>query len=1029
MAASIYATPPPDLIGEDTGLSNSSDSSNLPSNNISTNGLSVHPEKECPPFDTSSGTYHTQHCYTRPSPDLSVLSPSQTGSAYLSPEIFDASDAAKNKRRKQTTPLRLSAGKDSNGVELANTSDEALTNNNNNNNDKDSASLPHKEDVDQEQVKLIETNILLQQKMDGGLLDNLDIVQRAALLISQLQKDKAQDLSAESMPTDLSTSGAGQNHEDDVSDGGESQKGQTQMANLKLLMSEIMENKDCADCGAKFDSNLKLKMHIFQEHGHSVMRYPNMEDGGGQEEGGRSGESTEHSMLSKLQMMGSNQQPLHMGPGKPEDWMALTGLPFPFPHDGSSYLSQMPMLSGMSSQMGQFGVGGSTMDSLSRPGPPLRIFNPEAYCDLCNKEFCNKYFLKTHRANKHGIYEHSSNTSDSSASNSATAPPPPPTSNAPVMNLPLSANNNNNGQQLLTESSFSSNGNGNLMPAETSVHCDVCMKKFANTFAMKRHRSKAHETQSVDKSDQHPMSSLQTPLEGDQRSASIRFPEDFRPDFSVEQEDASFTPQPRKLSPVSSQQARDSNFSVDKLKRLGVLNPDAFCEICCKEYCNKYFLRTHKLKRHGILMPPDEVKEMATPSMERNPWQFLQGNPLNLMLGDFNPIQQLQQKFINDMTDLASRKQSGLSKSPEPEEEHRDMEKDTNRQEFADEESAMNRDKNSAGNSRSVSPNADQQADVDAISMDLQKLQSMILQLNDLNANHAQIIPCHLCGKELENQYLFHAHLLAEHGHMAENALNLKQKSGSASPTSPQPSSFSQLQQQLANSSGASQQNEFCKQCDKDFANAAEFKQHLFEVHGLMERPGSVSPVREGFITPDRPTTTNNNTNVPATPTGEARRPYTMTPTSSYCEICNKELCNKYFMKTHMQRMHGIEIENGSQIGGVVCNICNKELCSKYFLRVHKHNTHGIIEDGAPLPPQIQAKVNGEAAAAAAAAAAASSGQATNVDQSEGKLDFSIICIPILISIVSLPFSFPRSLSIVHPTIPQCKVAQGASNE
>ena len=26
----------------------------------------------------------------------------------------------------------------------------------------------------------------------------------------------------------------------------------------------------------------------------------------------------------------------------------------------------------------------------------------------------------------------------------------------------------------------------------------------------------------------------------------------------------------------------------------------------------------------------------------------------------------------------------------------------------------------------------------------------------------------------------------------------------------------------------------------------------------------------------------------------------------SYCEICEKELCNKYFMKTHMMKMHGI---------------------------------------------------------------------------------------------------------------------------
>lgn len=50
-------------------------------------------------------------------------------------------------------------------------------------------------------------------------------------------------------------------------------------------------------------------------------------------------------------------------------------------------------------------------------------------------------------------------------------------------------------------------------------------------------------------------------------------------------------------------------------------------------------------------------------------------------------------------------------------------------------------------------------------------------------------------------------------------------------------------------------------------------------------------------------------------------------------------------MKTHMQRMHGISIQNGNHIGGVVCDVCNKELCSKYFLRVHKQNSHGIIMD------------------------------------------------------------------------------------
>lgn len=35
----------------------------------------------------------------------------------------------------------------------------------------------------------------------------------------------------------------------------------------------------------------------------------------------------------------------------------------------------------------------------------VKIFNPDAYCDLCDKEFCNKYFLKTHKANRHHVYE------------------------------------------------------------------------------------------------------------------------------------------------------------------------------------------------------------------------------------------------------------------------------------------------------------------------------------------------------------------------------------------------------------------------------------------------------------------------------------------------------------------------------------------------------------------------------------------------------------------------------------------------
>ena len=54
-------------------------------------------------------------------------------------------------------------------------------------------------------------------------------------------------------------------------------------------------------------------------------------------------------------------------------------------------------------------------------------------------------------------------------------------------------------------------------------------------------------------------------------------------------------------------------FSSDKLRQMGVINADAFCEICCKEFCNKYFLRVHKLKKHGICspdLPPEKVTKI-----------------------------------------------------------------------------------------------------------------------------------------------------------------------------------------------------------------------------------------------------------------------------------------------------------------------------------------------------------------------------------------------------------------------------------
>ncbi|XP_059610775.1 uncharacterized protein LOC132257762 [Phlebotomus argentipes] len=816
MAASVYATPPPDLSGEDTALSDISNSSQANSTNSTSQKLAT------------KRTLSTSSSFVNNSPN-SCNSSSTTESS--------AADLSK-KRRKQSTPIRISAlNSESGGA----------------------------------------NNGVGEEMMLDSLADkSVDVVQKAALLFGHLQQmqdsQSPQDHSANEINFASFVETEMKFHSTDVSEDDEEGNRSPTILN-------------CTECDAKFRSELKLKIHLMHEH--KIVSFKDGQHGSSPE----AGEKIMSSIRVKKEPSdweGDDRRVEATNASKQDDWLASlanAGLPFPFPPEAAAALTAggyLPLLG--VPPVASFTTNADGLPMPRPSAPQLRIFNPEAYCDLCNKEFCNKYFLKTHKANKHGIYESSVPTGSEVGQAGERQTQHMHQSMAQVF------------QQQQQQNPQS------LLPPEPTVFCDICYKKFTNIFAMRRHRSKVHEVDD--------MKVEQEVFDGD--SQTFRLPDDFRQDFSIEQEDANFTPQPRKLSPASSQQAREANFSVEKLKRLGVINPEAFCELCCKEYCNKYFLRTHKLKRHGILMPPDETKENMG---ERNPWHYVQTSPLNLIMGaDFGQVQQLQQKMLNEIAERPL-------KSPKD-----------------------------AKGEGAKSEDGEKARDTDAISVDLQKLQSMILQLNDLNAQRAT--QCSVCGKDQENQYMLHAHMISEHGNMAAATENIK-TSRSSTPAPPAQTTVA------SHVSG-----ETCKQCDKDFPTVAALKQHIAEAHNASASPPL--PNREGFVTPERPT--GSVLQMPAAPHQADRRPpYTITPTSSYCEICNKELCNKYFMKTHMQRMHGIEIENGAQIGGVICNICNKELCSKYFLRVHKHNTHGIVEEGAPLP---QSRQNGDQAAAASQAAA-----------------------------------------------------------
>jgi hypothetical protein len=175
----------------------------------------------------------------------------------------------------------------------------------------------------------------------------------------------------------------------------------------------------------------------------------------------------------------------------------------------------------------------------------------------------------------------------------------------------------------------------------------------------------------------------------------------------------------------------------------------------------------------------------------------------------------------------------------------------------------------------------------------------------------------------------------------------------------------------------------------------------------------------------------------------------------SFCEYCNKSFCNKYFLRTHMNKAHGktLIIENSSNnslisnailsnqsneysgdssydqggfnqqisthhntataaaaaaagelgetyyaskvVDRVQCDICNKQVCNKYFLRTHKQKVHGIYDSnhnhsgrestGSSGGPHLTANgmYGSGAAAAASTSAIASSSSSANQHRSQ----------------------------------------------
>lgn len=238
-----------------------------------------------------------------------------------------------------------------------------------------------------------------------------------------------------------------------------------------------------------------------------------------------------------------------------------------------------------------------------------------------------------------------------------------------------------------------------------------------------------------------------------------------------------------------------------------------------------------------------------------------------------------------------------------------------------------------------TSPRSDEAAPTSGrdLSEDLQKLQTMLLQLNALNGSS---LPCRF-GPQQENvtvpcENVRSQQSVEENGTVQGEQCDSPRPSSIPSPSSPlldrqQQEQQHQVEQTQLEGDGAAA----CDVCGQDIYPSSLLGQHMAEEHGT-----TTPPPPQQQIAADEVEVGDNNS------LGSGNMPFYST--SCYCDICNKELCNKYFKKVHMQKMHGIEIKDNALSGGVPCDICHKQLCSKYFVRVHKQNTHGIVDLSAP---------------------------------------------------------------------------------
>lgn len=774
---------------------------------------------------------------------------------------------------------------------------------------------------------------------------------------------------------------------------------------------------------------------------------------------------------------------------------------------------------------------------------PQKIFNPEAYCELCNKEFCNKYFLKTHKANKHGIYSDEFSFLPGSGSNRSPPTMVPSTQHNAYAGLikshfaaslmsedchtaetfhsdtdaAMTALRQLSGAQLQRKTSTSDTAKTDTMslkrqesqevsdqpenlsvraslnkstvsdmqsskkspsfgagdnqilldrtishpnvpsslpkppvsmggpatpkPTFPDLYCPLCHQTFANSYVLQSHMLAMHsgnfnpaaamnlqafyasmmgmgpspfgptggplmqagmlaERMKMMAAASHPqaaaMMGLMPPL---QIPDGLHRP--LMPPHSVSMPTTTSSsgspPVVYKGLIVTGSSSQTANTKPEG--SMGVSNKEAFCEICRKEFCNKYFLRTHKQNKHGIVDETMSYRTFTNRSNENGAEREINGicdisppgvtgngqsdRPINAdgSYADSGIDNDGDDSMVNvdDMSNEQTENRPTVINGPTHTMSDLNGAKQDLKRSYSDTD-ALDRTPPMKLPKREVkTPQMTSIAELSENSLISAQL-NQFPRSDSMSSVDRSRISCPKCPRTFTSVFAVVSHSFQEHGEpMDPTGLFARASLGLLPSQSDQfhPDSVKQelMETQPEGTVGTSP-DAYCEICKKEFCSKYFLRTHKLNIHGINTdvSPNSLCPPMGTSLTLANTTTSAATTAVVSQqapmPLAVSNSPTTtsimnVTPSSrpfatgkNFCDVCNKELCNKYFLRTHMLKMHGVVVDENKMVIGSVsanergtggtgypCDICHKELSSRHFLKIHRQNAHGVRDE------------------------------------------------------------------------------------